>query len=134
MSKEPNAYEGKVVVPHLERENDEKSCHKRNQGRERVSLQRWELRKEDASAIRCTDTRNEFEDAIKEVEKEDAEAELYGRLAKKHANWLGLSPFTGNMKRVVCPKIPPNPTNVNKDISQVLQISDEAAPVVGDGK
>ena len=132
MSKEANAYEGEVVVPQLESENDEKPCHKRNQGRERVSLQRWELRKEDAPAFRCTDSRNEFENALKEVENEEAEAELHSRLAKKHTNWVGLSPFTGYLKWVVCPKIPPNPTNTKKDIGQVVQVSDEGGPVVGD--
>jgi len=132
MSKKANTYESEVVVPHLECENDEKPCHERNQGRERVSLQRWELRKKDSPALRRTDTRNELENALEEVESEEAEGKLHGRLAEKHANGLCLSPFTRDMKRVVCPKIPPNPTNAEKDVGQVIQVSDDGAPVLGD--
>jgi hypothetical protein len=132
MSKETDTYEGERVVPHLERENDEKPCHKRNQGRKRVSLQGWELRKEDGSTLRCTDTRNELEKAFEEVENEEAEAELHGSLAEKHTNRLRLSPFTGDMERVVCSEIPPNPTNAKKEVGQVIQVSDEGAPVAGD--
>jgi hypothetical protein len=132
MSKETNTYEGEGVVPRLERENDEKSCHKRNQGRKRVSLQGWELRKEDGSTLRCTDTGNELEKTFEEVENEEAEAELPGRLAQKHTNRLRLSPFMGDTERVVCSEIPPNPTNAKKYVGQVGQVSDESAPVVGD--
>jgi hypothetical protein len=132
MSKESNTYEGEGVVPRLERENDEKSCHKRNQGRKRVSLQGWELRKEDGSTLRCTDIRNELEKTFEEVENEEAEAELHGSLAEKHTNRLRLSPFMGDMERVVGSEIPPNTTSTKKEVGQVGQVSDESAPVVGD--
>ena len=40
----------------------------------------------------------------------------------------------GNMKRVVCPKIPPNPTEARKEVGQVVYASDEGAPLVSDGR